>query len=284
MRTVTKISIAAIIIYYLFQAGVNAYAKESSFLRLRDGRVVSFEEMMDDIKDSKLIFAGEYHDNKVHHGVQLDIIKKMNALKPSIAVGAEMFERESQDYLNKWVKGDIRLDDFVPLYYKNWSEPWTLYNDIFLYLRDNKIPLIGLNLSKDVLNRVEKTGVSSLTKEGIKELPADGYCYVDMKYMDFIRRVYAIHGHQKRNVETFCLALLLKDRVMAQGIAEYLKKNQDKTLIVLSGVNHAWKKGVPVQIGPILKEVRSTVILLGAPVYTGAQTFTADDADYVLLK
>lgn len=276
-----KLSMALIFILAVFHTDIYADSGSISILRLRDRRVIGFDEMIKEIRDIKLIFIGEYHDSEPHHRMQLDIIKELNSSNLSVAVGVEMFAARSQNYLDLWVRGDIEINDFIKAYYQNWSVPWTFYNDILLYIRDNKIPAIGLNLSKGLLEKIKSGGVSSLNKKELGELPGQASCDVDRRYMEFIERVYAFHGHKERYVDNFCESLIMKDRAMAQRIARYVKENPDKRMVVLTGVNHAWKRGIPEKSSALLKRLRYTVILLGVSGFTDARNFTTEDADFI---
>ena len=70
-----------------------------------------------------------------------------------------MFRADSQDTLNAWTRGSLSLDRFLPAYQDNWNMPWPLYQDIFLYVREHEIPLIGLNISDGVARKGGTTGV-----------------------------------------------------------------------------------------------------------------------------
>lgn len=273
-----------IIFHVFFQADTQAYAEDRYLLRLSDRRVVRYEDMMKEVRNSKLIFIGEYHDNELHHRFQLDIIKELNDSKVPIVVGLEMFTSKSQNDLDLWVKGDLKIDDFIKVYYKNWTVPWSFYNDILFYLRDNGIPVIGLNAPKDILQKVNKAGLSSLTKKELEDFPAGITCSVDKRYTDFIKRVYAAHGRSGTQFVNFCEALLLRDKTMAQYLAEYIRKNPEKTVVVLAGSDHAWKKGVPEQTRTIMKKLDYRVILPGISGYIDPDSVGSEHADYILMK
>ena len=114
--------------------------------------------MLDDFKNASVIFVGEVHDREADHQAELAVIKALRDRKVPVAVGFEMFSYESQDDLDKWTGGTLPVDAFVPIYYKNWNFPWKLYSDILLYLRDNKIPAIGLNVPAGITRKVSASG------------------------------------------------------------------------------------------------------------------------------
>ncbi len=240
--------------------------------------------MIDDLRHTNLVFVGEVHDNKTHHRLQLDIINALDSRKIPLAVGLEMFTYESQNYLDQWVAGTFPVEDFITVYYKNWNFPWPLYEDIFLYIRNNRIPAVGLNVPPEITQKIAVSGFSALTKKELEKLPAEAGCLVDETYMKFIRRAYAMHGHGSRQFLYFCEAQLMWDKAMAKHLLEFLKKHPDKTVVVLAGNGHAWSKGIPEQIRTSSEKIRYRVILPQVPGHIEPREFTEGDADYILLQ
>jgi uncharacterized iron-regulated protein len=257
-------------------------AGEMRVFRVSDGKTVSFGQMIDDIKKAKLIFVGETHDNKLHHRLQLDVIRKLHDLKIPIAVGLEMFTAENQDVLDQWIRGELSEDNFIKAYYANWNFPWPLYGDIFLYAKDNKIPLIGLNIPPEISQKVARSGFSSLTKGELEKLPPEMGCAVDRKYMEFIRRAYAMHGHRDKQFLYFCEAQLLWDQSMAQNLLAFIGRNPDKMVVVLTGNGHAWKRGIPEQILMRSPKTAYRVLLPFISGYIDPSEITHEDTDYIL--
>ncbi len=106
---------------------------------------------------------GEHHSNKNHHEAQLDVIRTLKEAGIQVAIGLEMFRSDSQQALDRWIGGDIGEEKFQQIYYDNWNYPWSAYQMIFEYAREEKIPLIGLNVSRDITRQVSQQGFKSLT-------------------------------------------------------------------------------------------------------------------------
>ena len=274
------------IIILLFQVCFlsNACAEQKTVYRVKDRQNITYEQMLDDFKNASVIFVGEVHDREADHQAELAVIKALRDRKVPVAVGFEMFSYESQNDLDKWTGGTLPVDAFVPIYYKNWNFPWKLYSDILLYLRDNRIPAIGLNVPAGITSKVSASGFASLTQEELRKLPADVGCVVNEQYMQFIRRAYAMQGHGGKQFQFFCEAQLLWNQAMAHNIVEYLKKNPGMKIVVLTGNGHAWKKGVPEQVQTISGGIQFRVVLHQIPGYIDPQAVTPDDADYILLQ
>ena len=157
---------------------------------------------------------------------------------------------------------------------------WDKYSAIFNYARENKLPLVGLNLSRQIIGKVARDGFDSLSGEQLKQLPAVR-CVVDQAYKEFIRRALGKHDLQGSGFDNFCEAQLVWDKVMARNLLEYLDVNQDKTVIVLAGSGHAWKYGIPEQLKK-KGETGGRGILPEVPGKAEKEVLSFSDADYLL--
>jgi uncharacterized iron-regulated protein len=184
--------------------------------------------------------------------------------------------------LDSWVQGKLSLDQFLPAYYENWRLPWPLYHDIYWYARDHEIRLVGLNISQQITEKVAKQGFAALTEQERRLLPRGISCNVDATYREFIRKAYSGHAHHDHLFDHFCEAQMVWDKSMAWQLVQYLKKNPDKTVVVLAGVGHAWKRGIPEQVA-LESAFTYRVVLPLIPDQIEKTTVTTKDADYVLL-
>src|SRR3989304_9854785 len=128
-------------LFFLLLSYHGVLADHLKVFRVSDGKVISFEEMIGDIKDTDIILTGELHDSRLHHQLQLDAIRDLTDSGRPVAVGLEMFPKERQPALDGWIAGSLSEEDFKKIYQESWTQPWSLYQDIFLFARDNKIPL-----------------------------------------------------------------------------------------------------------------------------------------------
>jgi len=270
-------------ILFLINFCLFAYAEHGQVFRTVDSKFITFSELLEDLKKVDVIFVGEVHDREFHHEMQLNIIKALVAEKLPIVIGLEMFNYESQKELDLWSSGNINTEDFIRVYYKNWNFPWNIYDDIFIFIKDSKLPAIGLNVPPEITRKVATSGFASLTKEELKRLPPEIACIVNEEYMKFIRRAYAMHRQGGNNFQFFCEAQLLWDQSMAYNIAGYFKKHHDKKMVVLAGNGHAWKRGIPAQLKHFSDKINYRVILPYIEKYIDPNTIKSGDADYILI-
>ena len=265
----------------MFGCGTVSDAAEMRLFDLAKKKETKLAEALPGLQGKKIVLVGEQHDQKGHHAAQLEIIKALHKRGTPMAVALEMFRTDSQDALDQWVNDRISEKQFQKIYYDNWGFPWALYSLIFDFAREVKIPLVALNVPRAVTQQVARGGFKSLSEEQRAGLPFVE-CRVDPEYMDFIRRAYGAHGHGQMNFTNFCEAQLVWDKAMALHSIAYVKKHPDRTLVLLAGTGHAWKKGIPERI----KERSSTsyaVLLPEIPDHLDKDSITADDADFLML-
>ncbi len=256
----------------------------SQVYQVSDGRTISFDRMIRNVKKTDFILVGEVHNNQEHHRLELKIIRSLHEAGVPLAIGLEMFRADSQNALNSWIRGTLPIDQFLPVYYDNWRQAWPLYRDIFLYAREHRIPMVGLNIPDRIAQAVAQNGFASLSTQEKKQLPPSISCDVDPTYMEFIRQAYAQHPrtHDKKFLN-FCEAQMVWDKSMAWNLIEYRKKHTGETVVVLAGVGHAWKRGIPDQISRESKDTFKIIMPI-VPDQIEQDTVTDQDADYVLLE
>jgi uncharacterized iron-regulated protein len=250
-------------------------------VRVSDGTTISLSALTDELRDVSLVFVGEMHDQKVHHEIQLGIIQALEERGLQVAIGLEMFRRNSQEGLDRWIANEMDDDTFENLYYENWNLPLHHYLDIFQYARERGIPLIGLNVSRTVTRQVARGGFDSLTPEQTQGL-AGVTCDVDPAYEAFIRQALGMHGHGDMNFTYFCEAQLVWDTVMAQTAIQYLTDNPGHIMVVLAGNGHAWKRGIPEQVRR-RSSIDFAVVLPEMSGRIDADSVSLEDTDYLWL-
>jgi len=260
---------------FLFTSSSNAHT-----LRLADGAIVPFADLIQDLGRTRLVFIGEMHDNEGHHRAQLQVIRALKEAGLPVVIGLEMFRRENQEALDLWVEGKMEEGNFLKIYQQNWSM-WPEYRDIFLYAREEKVPMLGLNLSREITQQVAKNGFASLSSRQLGELPAVR-CDVDARYQDFIRRSLGTHAHNGAQFLHFCEAQMLWDTVMAKNLLDYLALHPQATIVVLAGNGHAWRHGIPEQVHR-RSPVDMRILLPAVPGRIDQRTIGQKEADYLLL-
>ena len=272
------IALLLILIVFLLTA-----AGRNNLIRVSDGKPIPFGQMLKDIKSSDVIVIGEVHGFPQHHAMELDVIRGLHESDTPFVIAMEMFRSENQHDLDSWTSGSLPLERFVRAYYRNWTMQWSLYEDIFYYAREHGIPLVGLNIPDDISDAIARRGFASLTSEQRQRIPAGISCTIDKSYREFIRKAYTGHGKRdERSFDHFCEAQMVWDKSMAANLVSYMKANPGKKAVVLAGVGHAWRRGIPEQLS-LMSEYRIRVILPVMSDHVDVKRITVDDADYIVL-
>lgn len=273
--------LAFLLLFWAAGAAPAAPADGLSVYDLRDSRRVALADLVPELLKRRIVIVGEQHTDESHHRAQLRVIQALQEAGAKVAVGLEMFRQDSQGALDRWTAGDIRPREFEAIYSDNWNYPWPAYRPIFEYARAQKIPMIGLNVAREITRQVARQGFQSLSEEQRGQL-SDVACNIDEEYMRYVRSVYGAHAHGDMNFTFFCEAQMVWDSAMAVHALRYLTSHPDATVVILTGVGHAQKGAVPRQIR-LRSPVPVAVFLPEVPGSIDPKTVDLQDADFLLM-
>lgn len=259
----------------------NALA-DGMITRLSDLQPVSFSQMMTDAADSDVIFVAEVHDNAKDHALEHDVIRSIWEKKAPLAIGLEMFQADDQKQLDEWTEGRITEESFKSIYARNWTFDWSLYREIFIFAKDNHIPMIALNVSREIVAKVARQGFASLTADERRNLPAGVTCDLNNPQTEFLKKTFQdVFRHENGKIFTyFCEAQAVRNNGMALLIADDLKRHPGRKLVALTGVWHAVKSGMPERLTS-MSNVSYKVIIPEIPELHASKA-TSAIADYLI--
>jgi uncharacterized iron-regulated protein len=272
---------AAFLLMFLAAGAAPAAAGDLYVYDLRDNRRLAIADVIPELLKSRIVIVGEQHTDERHHRAQLRVIQALVEAGAQVAVGLEMFRKDSQGALDRWVSGEMPPQQFEKVFLDNWGYPWPVYQPIFEYARAQKIPMIGLNVPREITRQVSRSGFQSLTDEQRGQL-SDVACNIDEEYMRYIRSVYGAHAHGNMNFTFFCEAQMIWDNAMAVHSLEYLRTHPQVIVVILTGVGHAQKGAVPRQIR-LRSQIPVTVLLPEVPGSIDPKTVDRQDADFLLI-
>lgn len=251
-----------------------------TLLDLARSRTASLTELAPQLAKADLVLVGESHGNRLHHQAQLAVIRALHEGGHPVAVGLEMFQRREQPVLDRWVAGGLTEADMAHEFFRNWNIEWEAYRDIFVYCRDNGIPMAGLNVPRDITRKVAREGFAALTPEEMGLLPPIT-CSVDPQYEEFLRGFAGSSGHEEA-FDRFCQAQLVWDAAMAVHALDFLKTRPGWTMVVMAGSVHAWKPAVPDQARRLAPQAAVISILPETGVKGDPSDIGTADADYLI--
>ncbi|MGA7981643.1 MAG: ChaN family lipoprotein [Chromatiaceae bacterium] len=210
--------------------------------------VTGMETLIDKLDGKRAVFVGENHDRYEDHLDELAIIKGIHAKGKDLAIGMEFFQQPFQEYLDAYVAGDISEKEMLrrTQYFDRWRFDYRLYRPILRFAREHHIPVIALNLEREITEKVGDNGLDALTDAERARIPAE-IDRSDEQYRERIRRAFDQHPKNGGvSFEHFLDVQLLWDEGMAARGALYLEKHPEKSMVVLAGAGHVeYGQGIP---------------------------------------
>ena len=137
------------------------------------GELLTPREMAERLADTRILFIGEDHTDMDFHRVQARIMEELHRSGREVMVGLEMFPYTRQEILNEWNAGSLTEEEFIESsgWYETWRYRWDYYRRIFLFARDNGIPMFGVNIPRDQVKTVRTKGFEGLSAQQAAHLP-----------------------------------------------------------------------------------------------------------------
>jgi uncharacterized iron-regulated protein len=205
-------------------------------------------DIVRNVSDKKVLYLGEQHDKYEHHVAQFEAIRELQLKGHKIAIGMEMFQRQFQKALDDYIEGRTEEREFLrsSQYFRRWGFDYNLYKDILRFAREQKIPVVALNMRSEIVEKVSKKGIDSLSEEESRELPES----MDMTNEDYRERLKEVFDRHKAaggmDFANFYQSQIIWDETMAESVDNYLKRNPERQMVVLAGGGHlAFGSGIP---------------------------------------
>lgn len=211
-------------------------------------RITDMYSIIEKVAGKDIIYIGEVHDRFEHHRVQLQLIMELHKKYKNIAIGMEMFQKPFQPALDDYIAGRTDEKTFLKKseYFKRWGFAYNLYREILLFAREFKIPVVALNIRKEIISKVSKGGLQALTDDELKEVP-EYFDLSDMEYRERLKESFESHSSSKeKNFDFFYQSQVLWDESMAHNLDDFIRKNPDYKVVVLAGAGHmTFGSGIP---------------------------------------
>ncbi len=204
--------------------------------------------ILPDLTGRKVVFIGEQHTDFSNHLNQLKIIKAMVESGRRVAIGMEMFQEPFQKYLDDFIAGKISEKEMLRKteYFKRWKYNYHLYRPIILYAKKMGLPIVALNIEKEITKKVVREGIDALSRRERAKVP-DSIDFANSEYKEELRRIFSSHqSHSFKDFDEFFYAQLLWDETMAKNVVRFLGSHPDHVMAVLAGNGHVmFGYGIP---------------------------------------
>lgn len=139
----------------------------------RFGDPVALEDFRQACAGRRYILIGENHGQSCDHEVQAALLSALADCRP--AVGLEMVDIDSQPALDRFAAGDLDLDELPHAldWQRTWGVPFELYLPVFEAARSHGLPLVALNLPRELVRRFGEVGLDGLSESERALLPPE---------------------------------------------------------------------------------------------------------------
>ena len=107
--------------------------KIGDIVHMPTGTLVSQAQMFAVAGDARIVYLGETHDNPASHRLEVQLLEALAERHPGRqALGMEMFSRDQQPVLDRWVQGLLDEKTFLreSRWFENWSMDFDYYRDL----------------------------------------------------------------------------------------------------------------------------------------------------------
>ncbi|MBW2543576.1 MAG: ChaN family lipoprotein [Deltaproteobacteria bacterium] len=159
------------------------------------------EQLLAGLAQLPVVLLGETHDDEEHHRWQLHTLAALHGHNPDMILGFESFPRRVQPVLDQWVNGE--LDPIAFFEAAEWRKVWgfdpTLYLPLFHFARQNRVPMIALNVDRDFVARVRREGWAAIPAD--ERLGLSDPAAASPAYLEMLARVYAVEQLHAKHPE-----------------------------------------------------------------------------------
>lgn len=230
----------------------------------------------------RFVYLGENHDNPLHHKMQAAVIDALVARGRDVVVGFEMFTRPVQGDLNPWTLGWWSESEFIER--SDWKNQWGfdfgLYRPIFETIKKNRLPMVALNVPRDWVRAVGKSGPAGLTTEQQAQVPAIDT--TDRTHRTVFEAMMGGHPVSGAQGENMYAAMVLWDVGMADSALKYLDAmppNRNRVMVIVAGSGHVmYGLGINGRIARRTGERGVTVVMVASE---GPETVSRGLAEFV---
>ena len=209
------------------------------------GKPLPFAKMIQEMKSSRFVYVGETHNSLPIHDLQARIVEALYEQDRNLCLGLEMFPVTAQDVLTKWSLGFMTEEEFVreAQWYVNWNFNFAFYRRVFLFAKENKIPIVALNAPREIITKIRMSGWDALRDDEKALVPKPDLTHPEHRQL--IRAIFEGMDipHQMRGAgldmmfEGLYRSQSAWDHVMAANAVKGVNREQKK-MVVLVGSGH----------------------------------------------
>jgi len=274
-----------IVIALLILSILPVFSQEYKIIDTKMNKEIELKEMVERLGDYDVIFFGEFHDNKILHSLEIELLKMFYRNNKNLIISLEMFERDVQAVLDKYLNNEISEANFLAKS-RAWPNYKTDYKPLIEFAKMNELPVVAANIPRRYASMISKLGMNaldSLSQEEKKFVAGRHKVYDDEYKERFIRTMQSNMKHSSKmpsgmmkNFDQIYAAQCIKDDTMAESIIKYQRIPPRRKVIHFNGDFHSRKHLGTAQKIQILEPILKVAVI--APLMC-ENKFTWKDED-----
>ena len=264
-----------------------AAAELTGLLRcFRGSEEQTLTQALDELAAADVVFVGELHDDGLTHRTELAILEGLTGRRPT-ALSLEMFERDEQDRLDRYLSGTTEESKFLDSI-DSWKNYAVSYRPLIEFAKQARVPVIAANGPRTLLRKLSRgkdDAHAALDASERALVPREVFAARDA-YWSRYDRIARAHGGTKgpATEDRRFWVQNLWDNTMAESIVDGHRRDPRRCVVHVCGAFHsAFDEGTVYQVrrrNPDLR-VRTVTILPTHDLATIDASAEADRGDYV---
>lgn len=228
---------------------VDSTALQPGAVFTADLHPLPMDELVALVHGADFVLIGESHTNACDHRFQETALRAFADAAHGDAmpgVGLEMVPWTKQEELDAFFRGEIALDELRDrlAWQDYWGFSFDVYRPVLAQAQALGMPLVGLNLPKELLAEIRENGLDAVPLKNRGLLPAriipPPWEQTEDLAEAFQRHIQMVRGHDQDmsfDLDRFLLVQSLWDTQMAHVATQWRTATQ-RPLIILAGSGH----------------------------------------------
>lgn len=211
---------------------------QPTILRGSDLKPTNLREAMG-LVPTGVVVIGEAHGNAIHQNYELMMMKELRHIGWNVTNAMEFLEYPFQKQVNDYRLGLISEVDFLKIV-KWGGYGFQYYRDQILFPKLPKDTTIAINAPSEVVGKIARQGLKSLTPEELQLLPPnfDRDGRGNDTYFERFKSSLPHTISDPQQLENYFWAQSAWDDTMAYQVSEYLKNFPDHLVVIVVGDFH----------------------------------------------
>jgi uncharacterized iron-regulated protein len=229
------------------------------------GEPVTVEDMIEDLKQVRVIYLGEYHTIPRHHALEKEMLDSLAHQGMRMVLAMEQFDFTAQPALDQFNARTIDLPRLIRE--TDLPRRWPGHTNYLALLEaagKNGVPVLALNARAETIRAIARGGLAGLSPRQRGELPSLVQTD-DPTYERLLNQSLSVHmAFDPNKLRPVFEAQVARDETMSARLAEFLNSpaGRDRVALVICGRGHCeFGLGTPERVERRMPKITQRILL-----------------------